>query len=58
MIISSRRERQLSIVATALLTAAIFVMPIKTPKVETTRVELTGFVKIADATPVKLTVRK
>lgn len=58
MIISSRRERQLSVAATALLTAAIFVMPIKTSKVETTRAELTGYVKIADATPAKLTVRK
>lgn len=58
MIISSRRERQLSIAATALLTAAIFVMPIKTPEVDTTRAELAGYVKIADATPVKLTVRK
>lgn len=58
MIISSRRERQLSVAATALLTAAIFVMPIKLPKEDTTRVELAGYIKIADATPVKLTVRK
>ncbi len=58
MIISSRRERQLSVAATALLTAAIFVMPIKTQKADTTSAELTNYVKIADATPVQLTIRK
>lgn len=58
MIISSRRERQLSIAATALLTAAIFVMPFKLPGEDTTRAELTGYVKIADATPLTRIVRK
>ncbi|WP_157929548.1 hypothetical protein [Phyllobacterium zundukense] len=56
MIINSRMERRLSIAATALLTAAIFVMPIKTQAL--TDAQPAGYMKIADATPMKLLFRK
>ncbi|MGH6862002.1 MAG: hypothetical protein ACRECY_17265 [Phyllobacterium sp.] len=58
MIISSRLERRLSIVATALLTAAIFVMPVKTRATDGARFHRTAYVEIADATPVKPDGRK
>ncbi|UXN65640.1 hypothetical protein N8E89_08615 [Phyllobacterium sp. A18/5-2] len=54
MIINSRMERRLSIAATALLTAAIFVMPIKTHAITETRLAPASYVTVADATPVKL----
>jgi hypothetical protein len=58
MIINSRTERRLSIVATALLTAAIFVMPIKTHALTETRLAPVSYIKLADATPVNLQPRK
>lgn len=57
MIISARRERQLSIAATVLLTAAIFVMPVKTRTFDGSSVNLVEYIKTADATPLKLSIR-
>ncbi len=54
MIISSRMERRLSITATAFLTAAIFVMPIKTRIFDDARTNGTAYTRFADATPVKV----
>jgi hypothetical protein len=53
MIINSRMERRLSIAATALLTAAIFVMPITTRALDNARAERANFTTVADATPIK-----
>lgn len=59
MIINSRMERRLAIAATALLTAAIFVMPIST---HTPTSALLGpaasYLKMADAASAKLLLRK
>ena len=54
MIISSRMERRLSIAATALLTAAIFVMPIKTRTFDNVRIDQGSYTRLADATPMKV----
>ena len=45
MIINSRMERRLSIAATALLTAAIFVMPIKTHAITETRLAPASYLR-------------
>jgi hypothetical protein len=58
MIISSRMERRLSIAATALLTAAIFVMPIKTRTFDDARNDPADYTRFADATPVKMPLGK
>lgn len=58
MIINSRMERRLSIAATALLTAAVFVMPIKTHARTDVRVESASYMELADATPMTLLFRK
>lgn len=58
MIISSRMERQLSIAATALLTAAIFVMPIKTRTLIDARDHSTITIELADATPLRSEARR
>ena len=50
MIINARLERRLSIAATALLTAAVFVMPAKT-RVYTSVPQVNAF-SVADASPV------
>lgn len=54
MIISSRMERRLSIAATALLTAAIFVTPIKTRVFNDARTNPASYTRFADATPMKV----
>ncbi len=51
MFINSRMERRLSIAATALLTAAIFVMPVKPRGYSDARATIASYVKIADASP-------
>ena len=56
MIINSRMERRLSIAATALLTAAIFVMPIKTRALNDARTSPASYLKLADATSAKTSV--
>ncbi|MEK1851680.1 MAG: hypothetical protein AAAC48_07265 [Phyllobacterium sp.] len=53
MIINSRMERRLSIAATAVLTAAIFVMPISTRAFHDAEGERANFATVADAAPVK-----
>jgi hypothetical protein len=58
MIINSRMERRLSIAATALLTAAIFVLPIKTHALTDATAQPASYMKLADATPMKLLFRK
>ncbi len=59
MIINSRMERRLSIAATALLTAAIFVMPIKTHAPSHTLLEpAASYLKLADAASTSLLLRK
>ncbi|MEK1890841.1 MAG: hypothetical protein AAAB35_25415 [Phyllobacterium sp.] len=56
MIINSRLERRLSIAATALLTAAVFVVPIKTRTFTETR-STAGYVNVAEAGTVEGTYR-
>ena len=51
MIINARLERRLSIAATALLTAAIFVMP-ATTRAFIDASKSAAYVNVADATPV------
>jgi hypothetical protein len=51
-------ERRLSIIATALLTAAIFVMPIKTRTFNDARTNPANYTRFADATPVKMLLGK
>ncbi|WP_271895522.1 hypothetical protein [Candidatus Phyllobacterium onerii] len=58
MIITSRMERRLSIAATALLTAAIFVMPIKTRTFKDAHNNPANYTRLADATPVKMLLGK
>jgi hypothetical protein len=58
MIISSRMERRLSIAATALVTAAIFVMPIKTRTFNDAQTNPANYTRLADATPVKVLLGK
>jgi hypothetical protein len=58
MIISSRLERQLSIAATAVLTAAIFIMPVKTRTLHDRQISLASYVEIADATSLPHDTRK
>jgi hypothetical protein len=58
MIITSRMERRLSIAATALLTAAIFVLPNKTRAFNDARTNPANYTRLADATPVKMLLGK
>lgn len=54
MIINSRMERRLSILATALLTAAIFVAPLKTHALTERQAGSTGYVELATVSPMNL----
>ena len=58
MIITSRMERRLSIAATALLTAAIFIMPIKSRTFNDAQTNPANYTRLADATPVKMLLGK
>ncbi|MBZ9653925.1 hypothetical protein [Phyllobacterium lublinensis] len=59
MIINSRLERRLSVAATALLTAAVFVMPITPHKTANAVLTSTAsYLKLADAASIKLLLRE
>jgi hypothetical protein len=59
MIINSRLERRLSIAATVLLTAAIFVMPIASHKTGNALLTSTAsYLNLADAASTKLLLRE
>jgi hypothetical protein len=58
MIISSRLERRLSIIATAILTSAVFVMPGNIHSFDEARAKPASYVRLADATPLKVEFSK
>ncbi|MBZ3692017.1 hypothetical protein [Phyllobacterium calauticae] len=58
MIINARMERRLSIAATALLTLAIFVTPLKVRASIEARIVTSTYTEVAEITPVDLLIRK
>jgi hypothetical protein len=58
MIINSRMERRLSIAATAALTLAIFVTPLKVRATIEAKAVNSNYTEVAEITPVDLLIRK